>query len=89
MSLHFIPNGSWMLEKFEPKVTQETQVNGQRAIWTEGPYPLLLSNGNVSWDRLVEGHVLIWKAGNITYRLETGLSLAEALKIAESLKPIP
>jgi uncharacterized protein DUF4367 len=89
MSLHFIPNGSWMLEKYEPKVTQETKVNDQRAIWTEGPYPLLLRNGNVTWDRLVEGHVLIWTDGNITYRLETNLSLEEAVKIAESLKPMP
>jgi hypothetical protein len=89
MSLHLIPNGSWMLEKFEPKVTQETKVNGQRAIWTEGPYPMILQNGDVGFQRLVEGHVLIWTDGNITFRLETNLSLEEAVKIAESLKPIP
>lgn len=89
MSLHFIPNGSWMLEKFEPKVIQESKVNGQRAVWTEGPYPLLLRNGSVTLNRLVEGHVLIWTDGRITYRLETNLSLEEAVKIAQSLIPIP
>lgn len=89
LSLHFIPNGSWMLEKYQPQVTQATQVKGQRAIWTEGPYPLLLRNGNVAWDRLVEGHVLIWTDGTITYRLETNWALEEAVKVAESLQPIP
>jgi hypothetical protein len=35
---------------------------------------------------LIEGHVLIWKEGDITYRLETDLPVEEAVKIAESLK---
>ncbi len=88
MSLHFIPNGSWAINKMEPKVIQETRVNGQRAIWAEGPYPLILRNGNVEFTRLIEGHVLIWADGDITYRLETDLSLEEAIKVAESLKPV-
>jgi hypothetical protein len=37
---------------------------------------------------LINGHVLIWEEGNITYRLETALPLEEAIKIAESLQPI-
>jgi hypothetical protein len=36
--------------------------------------------------RLVEGQVLIWEADGITYRLETELSMEEAVAIAESLK---
>jgi len=39
--------------------------------------------------RLVNGHVLIWENGEVTYRLETDLSMEEAVKIAESLEPIP
>ena len=35
---------------------------------------------------LVEGHALVWEEGDITYRLETSLSLDEAVKIAESLR---
>ena len=88
MSLHFIPNGSWTIDKLEPKVIQETKVNGQRAIWVEGPYPLMLRNGNLEFTRLVDGHVLIWVNGKVTYRLETDLSLEETVKIAESLEPI-
>ena len=49
---------------------------------------LHLSNGNIDLVRLIDGHVLIWTEGNITYRLETSLSLDEALKVAESLQPI-
>ena len=64
------------------------EVNGQRAIWTVGPYPLRLYNGDIEFTRLIKGHVLIWQEGDITYRLETDLSLEEAVKIAESLQPI-
>lgn len=88
MSLQFVPSGSWVITKFEPRVIQETKVNGQRAIWTEGPYPLILRNGDVEFTRLVKGNVLVWVDGELTYRLETDLSVDEAVKIAESLEPI-
>jgi hypothetical protein len=89
LSLHFIPAGSWAISKFEPQVIEETRVNGQRAVWTMGPYPLILSNGNLELTRLVDGHVLIWENDGITYRLETSLPLDEAIRSAESLQPIP
>jgi len=88
MSLHFLPEGSWAIKKMEPTQIQETTVNGQPAIWATGPYPLLLRSGDMQYMRLVQGHVLIWTDGNVTYRLETDLSLEEALKIAQSLQPI-
>ena len=88
MSLHFLPQGSWAIDKVEPTLIKETEVNGQRAIWTVGPYPLRLYNGDIEFTRLIKGHVLIWQEGDITYRLETDLSLEEAIKIAESLQPI-
>jgi len=88
MSLHFLPAGSWAIKKIEPTHIQETNVNSQRAIWAIGPYPLRLSNGDLDFVRLIDGHVLIWEQGDITYRLETDLSLEEAVKIAESLRPI-
>ena len=89
MSLHFIPAGHWAINKFGPVTIQETEVNGQRAIWAVGPYPLLMQNGNIQVERLIDGHVLIWVDGDITYRLETDFGLEEAIKIAESLEPIP
>jgi hypothetical protein len=88
MSLHVIEAGSWAIDKMDPQRVEETRVNGQRAIWAEGEYPLLLRRGDIEFVRLVEGHVLIWEAGNLTYRLESDLTLEEAVKVAESLQPI-
>ena len=88
MSLHFIPAGSWAIDKARPQVIEETNVNGLRAVWVVGPYPLRLYNGELEFTRLIDGHVLIWADGDITYRLETDLSLEEAVKVAESLEPI-
>ena len=88
MSLHFIPAGSWAISKGMPVNILETSVNGQRAIWGEGPYPLRLYNGDLEFMRLIEGHVLIWAVDDITYRLETDLPLEEAIRTAESLEPI-
>jgi len=89
MSLHFVPSGSWAIRKVEPTIIRETEVKGQRAIWTVGPYALILHNGDIDYTRLIDGNVLIWTDGNITYRLETDLPLEEAIKIAESLEPVP
>ena len=87
MSLHMIEEGSWTIQKFQPTVIKETTVNGVRAIWTVGSYPLILRNGNMEFTRLINGHVLIWEENKITYRLETDLELNEAIRIAESAIP--
>lgn len=89
MSLHFIPEGSWAIDKMEPQLIEETTVNGQRAVWTVGPYPLRMYDAELEATRLITGHVLIWEEDDITYRLETDLSLEEAIKVAESLQPVP
>ena len=89
MSLHFMPAGSWAIKKIDPTFIRETTVNGQRAIWAIGPYPVRYSNGDIDFMRMVNGHVLIWAEGDVTYRLETELSLEEAVRVAESLEPIP
>lgn len=76
-----------LIRKMEPRTVSETQVNGQRALWTEGPYLLQLENTNEPQSqRLVTGNVLIWTSDGVTYRLESGLALPEAIRIAESLR---
>jgi len=85
LSLHEFGEGTFA-EKFEPKVIQATTVDGQPAVWAEGPYLLQIRNGDHVTRRLVEGHVLIWEVEKITYRLESALTLQEARQIAESLK---
>lgn len=90
LSLYFIPNGNWAIKKMEPTVLQETSVNNYKAVWAVGPYPLILYNRyEIKFTHLIEGNVLIWTDGTITYRLETHLSMEEAVEIAENLQPIP
>ncbi len=86
ISLHLIEAGSWTIQKFQPTIVNEASVNGMRAIWTVGDYPLILRNGDAQFTRMIDGHVLIWEENKITYRLETNLDLAEAIRIAESLQ---
>jgi hypothetical protein len=86
LSLHVIEQGSYAITKMEPTRLEETTVNGNVAYWAEGPYIVRLNNGDMDQRRLIEGHVLIWSEGTLTYRLETDLSMEEAVKIAESLQ---
>ena len=80
-----------------PEVVERTTVKGQEAAWVRGPHYLLFQNPEVQKDLgfefrevvLVEGNVLLWTEGIVTYRLETTLSKEEALKIAESLVEVP
>lgn len=87
MSLHELGPGTFA-EKVQPPVIEETTVNGQRAVWTEGPHLLqFLRGGQVIYDarRVVEGHTLVWTQGEITYRLEVDMPLSKAVRVAESL----
>jgi hypothetical protein len=86
LSLHEVGPGSILVRKFEPHVIRETQVNGQYAVWAEGPYLVQLTNGNYDFRRTVQGNTLIWQENEVTYRLETDLNLEEAVRIAESLE---
>jgi hypothetical protein len=62
----------------------ETSVDGHLAYWVGGPHPLLLGNGE-RWS-IVAGDVLVWVDGTYTYRLESSLSMEEAVRVAESLE---
>ena len=89
LSLHTLTSGSWAIEKSGARVVRETSVNGQSAVWTEGPYFMKLRNLDFELVRLIDGHVLIWAKDKLTYRLETDLTMEEAIRMAESLVPIP
>lgn len=86
MSLYqiFVPDyaykGSEMLEI--------TAVNGKQAFWLVGPHYFRLQNAGAEEWLFVDGSVLIWWEGDVTYRLEGADSLANALRIAESLQII-
>jgi|GEM_PF-826841 len=88
LSLHQLSSITFA-QKGEPAAIQQTQVNGHEALWTDGPYMLEYMRGNqvpYGLRRLVSGHVLLWEEQHITYRLETELSLDQAVQIAESLR---
>jgi hypothetical protein len=91
LSLHVLTNDD-VAYKLGAEIEKITRVNGERAVWTTGPYLFEYKNGNrtrldMRW--IIRGHVLIWTEGDLTYRLEVGnLPFEEALKIAESLSPI-
>lgn len=91
LSLHLLA-GPMMAEKLVFALTKEappglviTEVDSETAVWTTGPYLLHTEAGGLHEFRLIEGHVLIWTDGFLTYRLETRLPLAEAQRVAESL----
>lgn len=83
MSLHILGDDVSLL-KLEPQVLAETEVAGSAAVWTEGPYLLVLEGAGPQQARLIEGRVLIWTRGGETYRLETDLALEGARRVAES-----
>lgn len=74
-------------EKGQVAVIEETAVNGQPAVWTQGPHFLHLGGSRYQNVPLVTaGNILVWEQDGITYRLESDLTLEEAVKVAESLE---
>ena len=76
--------------KFHVESLKGTEVNGQPAYWVEGLHLLYFYDAEGKVDaqltRLVEGNTLIWTVDDVTYRLETVLTLEEAVRMAESLR---
>jgi hypothetical protein len=75
---------------FADDQAQRTTVNGDPAIWIDVPhvfkYVVPQGEPGLQEGRLVQGNVLIWTGDTLTYRLESSLSLAEARRVAESLR---
>ncbi|HET7087529.1 MAG TPA: hypothetical protein VFL17_02650 [Anaerolineae bacterium] len=78
----------------EATIVEEVEVGGRPALWLSGAAHLIQvydASGRVDIDftRLVEGNVLAWEDGNLTFRIETTRPLEDALRIAESIGPAP
>jgi hypothetical protein len=71
------------VDRFED--TRQVRVGGRDAFWIEAPHELHVITDEGSETFRVDGHVLIWTRGAVTYRLETSLDLAEAVALAGSL----
>lgn len=85
LSLMAFAPGSFV-HKYEPPVLDQAMVDGNPALWMQGTHMLRVKSGDLQVvDMVVNGNVLAWEEGEITYRLETDLPLEEAIRIAESL----
>ena len=72
----------------EAATVERVRVDGDPGFWLEGPHVVYLldADGEVREDTVrLAGNVLLWQSGDITLRLESGLSQAEAIAAAESL----
>ena len=78
----------WGTFKGRVKNVIQVEVAGHYAVWIEVPHSVQFVYKDTAQEELtyfVSGNVLIWDAGNITYRLETMLTMEEAISYAESL----
>ena len=66
-----------------------TDVDGALAYWITGPHTVYLykdAEGHIREDSVrLSGNALIWVEDGITYRIESDLGRAEAVRIAESM----
>jgi len=85
LALFEIPQGP-IVNKLFPERIESTSVAGRPAIWTIGDHFIEVIVEGQRKQVLVGGNVLIWSLEGVTYRLETTLSLEEAIRIAESLE---
>jgi hypothetical protein len=64
---------------------RDVRVDGRRAAWIPAPHGLTVLTPTGSATYSVEGNVLIWTRGDVTYRLETSLPRAAAIALAETV----
>jgi hypothetical protein len=64
-----------------------TRVHGSRALWISAPHQYIYTRrpNGFSFRTRVAQHVLLWQTGRFFFRLEGGLSLEQALRVAESV----
>jgi hypothetical protein len=67
----------------------EVSVAGNQGFWLDGPHYFYVDDQTLEPRLFVAGSSLVWWDGPVTYRLEGADTLEEALRIAESLRPIP
>jgi hypothetical protein len=68
---------------------EEVEVAGSPGYWVEGEH--IVSYLDVRGEPMEErsrlaGNTLLWQVGEVTFRLESALSMEEAIRIAESMR---
>lgn len=65
---------------------REVRVGDGRGFWVDGEHELLIETAGGEQRFLVRGNVLVWGSGDdLVLRMETGLSLPDAVALAETL----
>jgi hypothetical protein len=67
---------------------QEVSVNGDPGWWIAGkPHMVIVRVGDTDYPMQLRmaANTLIWEHGGVTYRIESGLSKADAFRIAAGL----
>ena len=85
LAIHLIDMPFYGIKQAFSDSLQQSEVDNQPAFWVPGPHRLLLNNGDLQEWVFVAGNVLVWTDDELTYRLESGLSMEEAVRIGESL----
>ncbi len=67
-------------------VIETPVIDGSGAYWVEGPRTIRFSADDDATSLQVTRNSLIWRTADRVYRIETELTLAEALSIAEALR---
>lgn len=88
LTLYQIKGNDFAFKHGVELMVQEAEVNGEWAVWATGAHILRMRNGRFQPWLFVEGNVLIWVENSITYRLESGMALEQAIQLAESLAPL-
>ena len=88
-------NGSLERERVEKLIVEvgasvtQLEVGGAPGYWIGGPPHLIRYRGPSGEERSemtrLVGDTLVWQQGDVLFRIESGLGLAETLRIAESI----
>ncbi len=91
-SRELIEKGLYAKGIFPDTTLTSVTVSGAPGYWIEGADHMLVyevSSGETFTDELrLAGNVLLWERGDMTYRLESELTMETAIEIAESLVPV-
>jgi hypothetical protein len=87
-----LTSGTFVKLLHEGAVLETTNVGGAPAYWLSGGYHFFFFEGPdgepiETTIRLV-GNTLMWERGELTLRIEGAPTLADALRIAESMQPV-
>jgi hypothetical protein len=84
------PDVELLLKSVDPRFGTVTHVSvdGNPGYWVYGASNLTIFEGQGQSETRPSGNVLVWADGGVAYRLESDLSMNQALQIAESMQPV-